>query len=148
LIPTRLATSHRILLLASLIVVAAAAPSLAQTPAPSTPSAPASPAAPSSATPPSTPASPAPESKPASAATDASAPSPEMVKKARLEGLRPKKRNGITKFCETSQSLGTHFETEKCYTEAQVDQLAAQRQDVRNQLGQSIACGGANCSGH
>jgi hypothetical protein len=148
LIPTRLATSHRILLLASLIVVAAAAPSLAQTPAPSTPSAPASPAAPSSATPPSTPASPAAESKPASAATDASAPSPEMVKKARLEGLRPKKRNGITKFCETSQSLGTHFETEKCYTEAQVDQLAAQRQDVRNQLGQSIACGGANCSGH
>jgi hypothetical protein len=71
-----------------------------------------------------------------------------MLKKARLEGLRPKKRNGTTKFCETSQSLGTHFETEKCYTEAQVDQLAAQRQDVRNQLGQSIACGGANCSGH
>jgi hypothetical protein len=71
-----------------------------------------------------------------------------MIKKARREGLRPKKRDGITKFCETSASLGTHFETEKCYTQAQVDQLAAQRQDVRNQLGQSIACGGANCSGH
>ena len=71
-----------------------------------------------------------------------------MIKKARREGLRPKKRDGITKFCETSASLGTRFETEKCYTEAQVDQLAAQRQDVRNQLGQSIACGGANCNGH
>jgi hypothetical protein len=83
-----------------------------------------------------------------SAATDATDPSPELIKKARREGLKPKKRDGVTKFCETDKSLGTHFETEKCYTGAQVDQLAAQRQDVRNQLGQGIACGGANCSGH
>jgi hypothetical protein len=71
-----------------------------------------------------------------------------MIKKARREGLRPKKRNGVTKFCETSKQMNTHFETETCYSEAQVDQLAAQRQDVRNQLGQGVACGGANCNGH
>jgi hypothetical protein len=71
-----------------------------------------------------------------------------MIKKARREGLRPKKRDGVTKFCEKGKQLGTLFETETCYTAAQVDQLAAQRQDVRNQLGQGVACGGANCSGH
>jgi hypothetical protein len=71
-----------------------------------------------------------------------------MLKKARREGLKPKKRDGVTKFCETSASLGTRFATEKCYTEDQVDQLAQQRQDERNQLGRSVACGGANCSGH
>ncbi len=86
------------------------------------------------------------DSKPVSAAT--SDPSPEVIKKARREGLKPKKRDGITKFCETSKSLGTHFETEKCYTQTQMEELAQQRQDVRNQLGQSVACGGANCSGH
>jgi hypothetical protein len=50
-------------------------------------------------------------------------------------------------FCQTDKSTGTHFETEKCYTQVQMEQLAEQRQDVRNQLGQPTACGGS-CSGH
>jgi len=152
LTPIRLAMSRRAAFLASLIVVAAV-PCAAQAPAPTssapTSATPPSSPAPSSATAPSAPAATAAaDSKPATAANNASDPSPEVIKKARREGLRPKKRDGITKFCETSQSLGTHFATEKCYTQAQVDQLAEQRQDERNQLGQSIACGGANCSGH
>lgn len=67
---------------------------------------------------------------------------------ARREGFRPKKRDGVTKFCETSKTLGTHFETEKCLTQVQMEQEVHRRQDERNQLGQSGACGGANCSGH
>lgn len=82
-----------------------------------------------------------------SAATDASDPSPEVIKKARREGLKPKKRDGVIKFCETDKSTGTHFETEKCYTQIQMEELAQQRQDARNQLGQPVACGGS-CSGH
>jgi hypothetical protein len=51
-------------------------------------------------------------------------------------------------FCQTDKTTGTHFETEKCYNQVQLEQIVQQRQDVRNQLGQSVACGGKGCNGH
>jgi len=146
----RLVMSRRSVFLASL-VVAAAVPCGAQAPAPSAPavSAPASEAA-ASPTQPSTPAASATASKAASAAADASSaePSPEVIREARREGFKPKKRNGVTLFCYTDKSTGTHFETEKCFDQYHMEMLVHQRQDQRNQLGQSGACGGTNCSGH
>lgn len=67
---------------------------------------------------------------------------------ARREGFKPKTRNGTTMFCQTDKTTGTHFETEKCYNQTQLEQIVQQRQDTRNQLGQPVACGGKNCSGH
>ncbi len=67
---------------------------------------------------------------------------------ARREGFKPKTRNGTTMFCQTDKTTGTHFETEKCYNQVQLEQIVQQRQDVRNQLGQSVACGGKGCNGH
>ena len=71
-----------------------------------------------------------------------------MLKEARREGFKPKKRDGVTKFCYTDATLGTRFETEKCFDQAQMELLAQQRQDQRNQLGKPTACGGSNCNGH
>jgi hypothetical protein len=81
--------------------------------------------------------------KPASSASGASnEPSPELVKEARREGFKPKKRNGETQFCYTDKSTGTHFETEKCYNQQQMEQVVQQRQDQRDQLHQQTACTG------
>ena len=165
--------THRLALLASLMLVAGA-PCGAQSPAPSAPapSAPA-PSAPassaptesatssakpsssttsSSATAPATVAagtdSTAAASKPASSATDASSePSPEVLKEARREGLKPKKRNGVTMFCQRDKSIGTNFETEKCYDQQHMEMLVEQRQDQRNVMQQSVGCSGSTCSG-
>lgn len=90
----------------------------------------------------------APASKPASSATDASSePSPEVLKEARREGFKPKKRNGVTIFCYTDATIGTRFESEKCVDQAQMEMMAQQRQDQRNQLSQPGACHGSDCSG-
>lgn len=91
-------------------------------------------------------ASPAGDKPPASsAASDES--SPELLKEARREGFKPKKRNGVTQFCYSDATLGTRFETEKCYTAAQMQMVIEQRTDVRNSLRQPGACGGS-CNGH
>ncbi len=157
---------HRPALLALLILVTGT-PCGAQSPASPAPAqgATASPTSPSSATPSSATASASPAaapatppagtdsaataSKPASSASDASSePSPEVLKEARREGFKPKKRNGVTMFCNTDASLGTRFVTEKCYDQHHMELLVEQRQDQRNQLQQPGACGGSNCSGH
>ncbi len=155
--------TYRPVLLASLMLVAAA-PCVAQSPAPgatatsaTSPAATSSPAASSSATAPA--AAPvtaaagtdstATASRAAGAATDASSsePPPEVLKQARREGLKPKKRDGVTKFCYTDATLGTRFETEKCYDQQHMEMLVQQRQDQRNQLSQPIACTGSSCNG-
>jgi len=88
--------------------------------------------------------------KPASSATDASSsePSPEVLKEARREGLKPKKRNGVTVYCHTDATVGTHFETEKCYDQEHMEMLVQQRQDQRNVMQQPGACTGSTCNGH
>jgi hypothetical protein len=155
--------THQLALLASLMLVAAA-PCGAQSPASDAPATSATPAAkPASSTASSSPTSSttapatapagtdstAAASKPASAATDASSdPSPEVLKEARREGFKPKKRDGVTKFCYTDATMGTRFETEKCFDQAHMEMLVQQRQDQRNQLSKPVACGGPSCNGH
>jgi hypothetical protein len=86
--------------------------------------------------------------KAAGSETDASAePSPELLKQARREGFKPKKRDGVTKFCHTDAPLGTRFESETCVDEAHLKMLVEQREDQRNQLRQPGACTGSSCSG-
>jgi hypothetical protein len=150
---------YRSIFVASLIL-AVTIPCGAQTPNPGAPAASSSdasatagaspPAASSSAAPASSAASPAASSStasPSSSASNASdEPSPQLLKEARREGFRPKKRNGETQFCYTDKSTGTHFETEKCYNQQQMEQVVQQRQDERDQLHQQSACTG--CKGH
>jgi hypothetical protein len=151
--------THRLALLASLMLVAAT-PCGAQSPASDAPATSATPAAkPASSTASSSPTAPvtapagtdstAAASKPASSATDASSsePSPEVLKEARREGFKVKKRDGVTKYCYSDATLGTRFETEKCYDQQHMEMLVQQRQDQRNQLGQPAACTGSACSG-
>jgi flagellar motor protein MotB len=144
-------------LFASLLLVAAV-PCGAQSPASATTdksaassAAPASSTATSSAT--AAPAagtdSTAAASKPAGSETKASEePSPELVKQARQEGFKPKKRNGVTQFCQTSAQMNTHFLSETCVDEAHLKMLVEQREDQRNQMRQSSACTGASCNAH
>jgi hypothetical protein len=70
-----------------------------------------------------------------------------VLKEARREGFKAKKRNGVTQYCYTNASMGTRFETEKCFDQAQMEILVQQRQDQRNLLSQPAACTGAACSG-
>jgi hypothetical protein len=70
-----------------------------------------------------------------------------VLKEARREGFKPKKRDGVTKYCYTDATLGTRFETEKCYDQQHMEMLVQQRQDQRNQLSQPTACTGSGCSG-
>jgi hypothetical protein len=142
-------THPKALYLISIAAIAgAAAPCYAQQPtAPSSqPAAPAAttPTAPAAATAPS--AAPAPTA-PASADAPAG-PSPELIKKARQEGFKPKTVNGITHFCYKDATVGTHFQTEKCYDEAQLLSVLAQRQDQRNNLSKPNTCEGAGCGSH
>jgi hypothetical protein len=156
--------THQLALLASLMLMAAA-PCGAQAPASDAPAAGAASSAKpdasaaSSATPPATPSAAAPAAaapttpataaKPAGSETTASSePSPEVLKEARREGFKPKKRDGVTLYCFSDRSIGTKFETEKCFDEQHMEMLVQQRQDQRNQLGQPVACGGASCNGH
>jgi hypothetical protein len=71
-----------------------------------------------------------------------------VLKEARREGFKPKKRDGVTKFCYTDATLGTRFETEKCFDQHHMEALVQQREDQRNLLRQSGACTGSACSGH
>jgi hypothetical protein len=152
--------THQMALLTSLIFLAAA-PCGAQSPAsatapsaapPASSSAPASaPATPASSTPASSAADSSDKAPPAATSgTDSTAassdPSPEVIKAARREGFTPKKRNGVTKFCQSTAQMNTRFVTETCLNEAQLQQAIQQRQDVRNQLSQPNACVGA-CTG-
>jgi hypothetical protein len=134
------------------LILAAAIPCGAQTPNPATPAASTDASATASASQPAASsaanaATAAAGSNPATAASNASGePSPELLKEARREGFKPKKRNGETQFCYTDKSTGTHFETEKCYNQQQMEQVVQQRQDQRDQLHEQSACTG--CKSH
>jgi hypothetical protein len=60
----------------------------------------------------------------------------------------PKKRGGVTMYCYTDATTGTHLVSEKCYSETDMEREVQRRQDQRNLLRQQAGCGGANCSGH
>jgi hypothetical protein len=147
---------YRSIFVASLIL-AVSIPCGAQTPTPAAPTTSSDASATAGASPPAasstapapaaSAASTAASSSPASSASNASGePSPELLKQARREGFKPKKRNGETQFCYTDKSTGTHFETEKCYNQQQMEQVVQQRQDQRDQLHEQSACTG--CKSH
>jgi hypothetical protein len=139
---------HRTPVLASLLLLAAL-PCAAQSPAPAAETAAAPPPAADSAPPAPAASSAATGAKDASSATDdAAAPSPELLKEARREGFKPKKRNGVTMFCYSDASLGTHLESEKCFDQHHMEMLVQQREDQRNLLRQTSACTGSSCNGH
>jgi hypothetical protein len=71
-----------------------------------------------------------------------------VLKEAKREGFKAKKRDGVTKYCNTDAAIGTHFVTEKCYSEVDMEREVQRRQDQRNLLHQQAGCGGANCNGH
>jgi hypothetical protein len=141
--------THRTILFASLMLVAGAhcdAQSPAASSATSASSATTAPSAPAAADAGTDSAVTGSES--AATNTPSSEPSPELVKEARREGFRPKKRDGVTLFCHTDATLGTRFETEKCVNQAQLQTVVQQREDQRNVMRQQGACTGSNCSGH
>jgi hypothetical protein len=149
---------YRILLpVLATFAIAAAAPCAAQSPAASDVS---SSAAPASGTPAptgnpqsSSPAPPAAAPAPASSASttassgnSAPQPSPELVKKARSEGFKPKvQKNGETLFCRKDASMNTRLETEKCYTMGQIESIFEQRDQMHDQLAIPRGCAGAAC---
>jgi hypothetical protein len=133
------------------LMLAAAAPCMAQT-EPSAPSAAASPPAAASSAAPANAAS-ASSSAPASSSARATSaatddPSPDLIKKAHREGYKPEKqKNGETLFCHKDADIGTRFETKKCVKPDEIQVVIDARQDQRNLLRQQGACTGASCSG-
>jgi hypothetical protein len=49
-------------------------------------------------------------------------------------------------FCYSDATLGTRFETEKCFDQQHMEEVVQQREDQRRQLAQPNTCTG--CSGH
>lgn len=144
--------THRFALLASLLVLTAAAatPCAAQSPTPPASSSTA-PSAPSTAAPASSTTAPSAAAKSdtsTAAPSDSSEPSPDTLRMARKEGFKAKKRDGKTLFCYTDASLGTKLPSEKCYNQAEMEQQVQLRREQREQLGHAGACAGAACSGH
>jgi len=79
-------------------------------------------------------------------ADSAPGPSPELVKKARSEGFKPKvQKSGETLFCRKDASMNTRLETEKCYTASQMESIIEQRQQMHDELARPRACAGAGC---
>ena len=74
------------------------------------------------------------------AAAIAQAPAPGDVTPAAEEkefkpppGFQPKKRGALVLYCKKDTTIGTRFQTEKCYSEAQVrDYLIAQQENKRD----------------
>jgi len=73
----------------------------------------------------------------------------DLATKARSVGLRPKTKKGDTVYCRNDASTGTLFVTEKCFTEDQVLQLVALRNETHDEISRAGVCaGGASCIGH
>jgi hypothetical protein len=77
------------------------------------------------------PAAPASASAPTAGTTG---PSPETLKKAKENGLKPEVRKGATVYCWEDANVGSPFKTKKCVGESQLDDLIAQRQAQRDAL--------------
>lgn len=116
-----------------------------ETPAPNTEN-----IAPSSRTPPSAAApAPAPAASASSISSTSAEASPELVKKARSEGFKPKvQKSGKTLFCRKDAAMNTRFETETCYTASQIESIVEQRQQMHDELARPRACAGAACGGN
>jgi len=61
-------------------------------------------------------------------------PSPEVLKKARENGLKPEVRKGVTVYCWEDADVGSRFKTKKCVNDSQLEQVIATRQAQRDAL--------------
>lgn len=70
----------------------------------------------------------------------APAPSPDVLKRAKLAGYRIKKlRDGATVFCKEESHVGTRFSTSSCIDENQLEEFLlraqSQRDSMKNRVG-------------
>ena len=75
------------------------------------------------------------QSKAATAASQAAATEAAAVEKEFKPpvGFIPKKRGALVLYCKKDSTIGTRFQTEKCYSEAQVrDYIIAQQENKRD----------------
>jgi hypothetical protein len=68
------------------------------------------------------------------------APSPDVLKRAKLAGYRFKKlRDGTTVFCKEESHVGTRFSTSSCIDENQLEEFLlraqSQRDSMKNRVG-------------
>jgi hypothetical protein len=119
----------------------------AQQPAPAAPPPPASTSGTQTSSPPPAPAASPPVTTTFTATTapsDATIPSPDTVKKAKQAGYHPKLRKGVTVFCKEETEIGSHFSSENCINEQQLN-LALERQQAQRDQMTNHTCTG--CSG-
>ena len=75
------------------------------------------------------------------------APSADFMKKARIEGWRPKLKMGNYLFCKTDDNIGSHIPSEKCLNETELKDVFAREDYQRQQIQQRGGCsGGSGCS--
>jgi hypothetical protein len=84
---------------------------------------------------------------PAAAGEKPSGPSPDMLKKAKMNGYYTRVRKGETFFCKKEAKLGTRFETENCMNENQLAMTLERNQAQRDQMMTTTCAGGASCGG-
>ena len=67
------------------------------------------------------------------------APSPDVLKRAKLAGYRVKKlRDGTTAFCKQESHVGTRFSTNSCIDENQLEELLLRAQSQRDSMNNRV----------
>jgi hypothetical protein len=67
------------------------------------------------------------------------APSPDVLKRAKLAGYRVKKlRDGTTAFCKQESHVGTRFSTSSCIDENQLEELLLRAQSQRDSMNNRV----------
>jgi hypothetical protein len=67
------------------------------------------------------------------------APSPDVLKRAKLAGYRVKKlRDGTTAFCKQESHVGTRFSTDSCIDENQLEELLLRAQSQRDSMNNRV----------
>jgi hypothetical protein len=72
--------------------------------------------------------------------------SPELKKKARMNGMHIETANNSIMFCREDATLGTRLKSKKCVDEATFDMLLQQRATLHDNLRQGTpSCNGGIC---
>jgi len=82
---------------------------------------------------------PSPTPSTVAAAPVVAAPSPDVLKRAKLAGYRVKKlRDGTTAFCKQESHVGTRFSTNSCIDENQLEELLLRAQSQRDSMNNRV----------
>jgi hypothetical protein len=107
----------------------------------SAPAAPATPSSPQSST--------AVAAAPTTTPLQTEGPSPELLKKARVAGYRPKTKDGVTTFCMKETETGSRLQSkEECIDQDHLQMVIDARQAQHDVLQATKACSGAACGAH